>query len=290
MYVDNDGWLVNEAGDTAKIIKLPRATNYGPLRTTSGKPIIFVHHCTATLAPLGADVSDRDGTAGMAKRVANGTAKYYAHVYLGRDGQAYQMVPFTRAAISVEGSFKFDVPPEAKGKENNRIAASMEWTGWGGTKDQAKKDLTGRADMKLVGKWFWQIPTLTQAKAAGEITKAVVKWSDMDPEAAFYGHKQIGSGAHADPGPVILGALDVIGRPMLGLMPRLAENLFPFASMAVRVGIVASVAAAKTASQAVTVLGKSVASLRRNPVQTAVAGVAGSWLGYLFVQGLRGRR
>lgn len=277
-HVDNDGWLVNDPGDTVKIVKLPRKKgkynpDYGALSTASGKPIIFVHHITGTYGAEGADAADRDGTAGMAKRVASGDVQYYAHVYLSRDGVAYQMVPFTRAAPSVEGSFKQSIPPEGKGKENNKIAASMEWTAWGGTPELAagkkptkeedvpkwearlaklKAEMPKRSDLKLIGKYFfWQIPTLTQAKAAADVVEATVKWSAMNPEAAFYGHKEIGSGAHGDPGNIVHAANDVILRPRLGLVPKLASGLFPFATAGAKVAVEAAKAVAKAVSPAV---------------------------------------
>lgn len=203
-HIGEDGILVADPGDTVKVIvQLRGGTYYGPFTTPTGKPDGVVVHATGNLIPYGANTASTDGTTGMAKRVANGSARYYAHVYLSRDGVAYQVAPFNVAAIHTEGSYQ--------GRESNKHLAGIEVTNLAYTSksgvfpssEPLKIDPT-RDDMELGpdGK-LWQRPTAIQMAALGDVLFALKAYGGMADDQLVLQHGVIGSGGHYDKSPLL---------------------------------------------------------------------------------------
>lgn len=203
-YIDEDGLVQPEPGDVLKVTHLLREHDYGEL--LGGRPQLLVWHLTGNYLPLGANTAERDGTAGMAQRIAAGTARYYAHGYLGRDGVLHQVVPFTRAAIHVSGKWQ--------GQEINRLSTGIEVTNLGYVRPSGQMpgghhvDLT-RDDLRTHGKLAWQALTAYQLSAILELAVAWRRWTHAAVEDCLRGHADVNPGdGHADPGPELRAFLD----------------------------------------------------------------------------------
>ena len=204
-HIDDRGLLWPDQGDSLFVTHLLRGSDFGPLVTNDGKPDILIWHLTGNRIPHGADTAAMDGTAGMAKRIANGTARYYAHVYLGRDGHAFQVVPFLRSAIHVAGRWQ--------GRETNRISSGVEVTNAGYCTPQGKApgftvDPT-RDDYRSHGLQLWQMLTIQQNTAVIEIAEAWRKWTGAEVADCIRGHHDVDTASsHIDPGPELRAFLD----------------------------------------------------------------------------------
>jgi hypothetical protein len=214
-HVDEYGLLVSDPGDAIRVTTMLRKSGNTPL--IGNKPDIGVNHTTGNLIPLGANASYTDGTDHMAKNAASGSARYYPHGYLSRDGSFYQVVSFDRSCIACSGDYL--------GKSINRTAVQVEWTGLGWVRardgyypshDPITVDVK-RPDLARYGTLMFQIPTAAQVQAAGDLWLAVVAWSGMDPRDALHGHKELSpSDGHECPGAAILDALFSDIAPRLG--------------------------------------------------------------------------
>lgn len=204
-HFDERGLLWSDDGDVVQVSHLLRGSDYGPISTPDARPQILVWHLTGNRIPAGADDSDHDGTAGMAKRVAAGTARYYAHGYLGRDGRLFQVLPMVRSALHVAGSWL--------GHETNRIASGIEVTNAGYC------HLNGRApgfqvdpkrqDYRAHGSMLWHMLTLAQNSAILEIAEAWKLWTGAEVDDCLRGHHDVDTGSsHIDPGPELRAYLD----------------------------------------------------------------------------------
>ena len=120
--------------------------------------------------------------------------------------------------------------------ENNRLGYQVAWAnlGWTTLNGQAPfKDAKGevlpvdpdRADLVKVGTKLWQQPTLLQARAAGELWHAIQQYTGMRTIDTIRGHHDLGSGAHADPGPTVTAALKVLSWPIITAMQHPAAAL-----------------------------------------------------------------
>jgi hypothetical protein len=204
-YIDDRGLLWADPGDCLSVTHLLRGSDFGPLVTADGKPDIHVYHLTGNRIPFRADTAETDGTAGMSKRVANGTARYYAHGYLGRDGHLFQVVPFLRSAIHVAGRWR--------GRETNRISTGLEVTNAGHckTNGQAPGFVVdpNREDYRAHGALLWQMLTLAQNSAILEYAEAWFKWTRANVDDCLRGHHDVDTdSSHIDPGPELRAFLD----------------------------------------------------------------------------------
>lgn len=204
-YIDDRGLLWTEPGDSLYVTHLLRGGDYGPIATADGKPDVLAWHLTGNRIPAGADTAAMDGTAGMAKRIADGKARYYAHVYLGRDGHAFQVVPFLRSAIHVAGRWN--------GKETNRISNGVEVTNAGYCHPNGKAPgftvNLPREDYRSHGALMWQMLTFAQNTAVLELAAAWHKWTKADVDDCIRGHHDLDtSSSHIDPGPELRAFLD----------------------------------------------------------------------------------
>ncbi|HEY6009208.1 MAG TPA: N-acetylmuramoyl-L-alanine amidase, partial [Geobacteraceae bacterium] len=203
-YVDDSGLLWAEPGDRLRVEHKLRAHDYGPL--VGGRPEWLIWHLTGNRIPEGCAASSCDGTDGMAGRVASGSAKYYAHAYLGRDGTLVQVVPFIHAAIHVAGSFQ--------GKVVNRTSNGIEVTNWAyahaddGDAPGFKID-PDRPDALPLGRLTWQMLSIAQNTAIPEIAEAWMKWTGRPVEDCIRGHHDVDTdSSHVDPGPILRPYLD----------------------------------------------------------------------------------
>ena len=203
-YIDAEGLFWPEPGDILKVEHRLRKSSYAEIE--GGKPSILVFHLTGNHIPLGCDTSASDGTKGMAGRVSAGTAKYYAHGYLGRDGWLWQTVPLTRAAIHVAGRWE--------GRETNRIATGIEVTNLGYVnaatgQGPGFKVTPSRADLREHGSQAWHILSEPQNSAIIELAAAWRAWSGARVVDCLRGHQDVDPGStHMDPGPELRAFLD----------------------------------------------------------------------------------
>jgi len=194
--IDDNGLLFSEPGDVLKVEHRLRVSNFGAL--LDPKPAILVWHLTGNSIPHGADDSAHDGTQGMALRIFEGTARYYAHGYLGRDGVLWQVVPFTRAAIHVAGNWK--------GREVNRLSNGIEVTnaGWAHLDGKAPgfEVDPSRDDYRQHGCLLWQMLTAAQNTAVLELAEAWRLWTGAAVDDCLRGHHDVDTDStHSDPGP-----------------------------------------------------------------------------------------
>lgn len=189
-HIDETGLLWENEGDVLRVTHLLRVQDYGPLLTP--RPLILVWHLTGNRIPEGANAASTDGTNSMASRVADGTARYYAHLYLGRDGAAVQTTNLLRSAIHVAGRWQ--------GYETNRISTGIEVTNAGYTKlDQPE---SSRRDYRVHGRLAWQMLTAEQQTAMLELAEAWQVWAGAAPEDCIRGHHDVDpNSSHVDPGP-----------------------------------------------------------------------------------------
>jgi hypothetical protein len=197
-HFDDAGLLWDEPGDFLKVEHLIRKKDYGDLLTADGLPDILAWHLSGNNIPLGCNTSSKDGTRGMAGRVASGAAKYYGSLYLGRDAWAAQVVPFRRCAIAIAGRYQ--------GREVNRIANHIEVTNLGWTKLDGKgPGFTidpDREDMRESSGHLWQMLTLVQNSAVLEIGEAWRRWTKRAVDDCLRGHHDLDpDSTHSDPGP-----------------------------------------------------------------------------------------
>lgn len=203
--IDHNGLVWQDAGDLLVVEHKLRVNDYGPLVTPDGLPALLVWHLTGNRIPAGANDSDHDGTHGMAKRVAEGAVRYYAHGYLGRDGHLFQVCPFTRAAIHVAGRWR--------GRETNRISTGIEVT------NAAYCHLDGKApgftvnpereDYRAHGALLWQMLTTAQNTAILELAEAWQRWTSAEIDDCIRGHHDVDvDSSHIDPGPELRAFLD----------------------------------------------------------------------------------
>ena len=202
----------SEPGDVLKVEHKPRATDYGPL-ICGPRPLIQVWHLSGNRVPEGCDSSSCDGTDSMGKRVASGTARYYAHGNLGRDGKLIQEVPLVRCAIHVAGKFK--------GYETNRISSGWEVTNAAyahaddGDAPGFKIDLE-RDDFLPLGRLTWQMLTAPQNTAIIEMSLAWQAWTGAAVEDCIRGHHDVDTdSSHVDPGPILRPFLDTVVKARL---------------------------------------------------------------------------
>jgi N-acetyl-anhydromuramyl-L-alanine amidase AmpD len=204
-YVDRNGLLWSEQGDVLGVEHLMRGSDFGPLKTPDAKPEILVWHLTGHRVPFGANDSKRDGTEGMAKRVAAGSARYYAHGYLGRDGMLFQVLPFTRSAIHVAGRWR--------GQETNRISNGIEVSNAAYCRTNGKAPGfevdPEREDYRAHGALLWQMLTEPQNSAILELAEAWQRWTRADVDDCLRGHHDVDpDSSHIDPGPELRAYLD----------------------------------------------------------------------------------
>jgi hypothetical protein len=203
--IDDNGLLFSEPGDVLKVEHSLRPHDYGALETDDCLPLLLAFHLTGNLIPFGSNDADHDGTRGMAGRIAAGTAKYYAHLYLGRDAHAFQVVPFTRCAIHIAGKYE--------GKEINKIASGIEVANLGYARPNGQApgfavDPT-REDLVQNGPHLWQMLTEQQNSAILELTEAWRRWTRRPVADCIRGHHDLDpDSSHVDPGPLLRAFLD----------------------------------------------------------------------------------
>jgi hypothetical protein len=215
-YIDDKGLLWTDPGDVMFVTHLLRSKDYGPLTTADGKPDIHVYHLTGNRIPFGADTAGSDGTAGMAKRASDGTARYYPHCYMGRDGHVFQVVPFNRSAIHVAGRWQ--------GRETNRISTGLEVTNAAYCHPDGKSPgftvRLPREDYRSHGALLWQMLTEAQNSAILEYAEAWHRWTNAGVEDCLRGHHDVDTdSSHIDPGPELRAFLDGPVRAHLERMP-----------------------------------------------------------------------
>jgi len=227
MYITDDGLLVNDPDDFAKVTQSLRKTDYGAIAT--GEPILGVNHVYAIPVGYGKTSPQQDGTAGCASRVASGKAPYYPHVYMSLSGPFYQVCHLTRSAIHCEHNYAD--PGTGKTYQINKISIGIEWAGsgwfykdgtdWTGPKGRkgwnGKIYDTSRPDFQLVGNYWWQKPSAEQIKAVAQFWQACLnRFKPLTPESIARGHGELAKGGHSMcPGPLILAAMNNDVLPIL---------------------------------------------------------------------------
>lgn len=204
-HVDERGLIWSDEGDVLRVEHALRSSDYGAITTADGRPDLLVWHITGNDIPSGCDDSAHDGTKGMAGRIAAGTARYYAHAYLGREGRLYQVVPFLRSAIHVAGRWA--------GRETNRISTGIEVTNFGYCHTDGKAPgfviKLPREDARLHGTLYWQMLTAAQNTAVMELAAAWRDWTGADVADCIRGHHDVDTdSSHIDPGPELRAWLD----------------------------------------------------------------------------------
>lgn len=194
--IDETGLVWSEPGDVWQWVHRIRPHDYGPILTE--RPLGCVWHLTGNRIAETCEASSCDGTEGMSGRAADGTARYYPNGYVGRDGHAIQVVPFTRCAIHVAGKFM--------GHETNRVTNGLEIT------NVAYARLDGHApgfeidperhDFRQHGRMLWQMLTAQQLSGMLEFAPVWQEWSGARPEDCVLGHHDVDTdSSHVDPGP-----------------------------------------------------------------------------------------
>jgi N-acetylmuramoyl-L-alanine amidase len=213
-----------DPGDTLRVVNFLRPKNYGTFLTPTKLPEVGINHLTAAYLPFGANNAAHDGTLGIARRMRDMVDHWYYHGILSRDGVYAQILPVDRCALATEGYS--EVVPNLPLTENNRLGYQVAWANLGFCSldgQQPFKDQDGnvipvdphRSDLVRVGTKLWQQPTAMQARAAGELWHAIQQYTGMRTVDTIRGHHDLGSGAHADPGPTVNAALRVLSWPLI---------------------------------------------------------------------------
>lgn len=205
--IDQSGLMWPDDGDVLQVVHHVRMRDYGRLQTPNGMPSMLVWHLTGNVMPAGCDASSCDGSQSMDGRIASGTARFYAHGLLGRDGVFWQQIPFVRSAIAVSGRLN--------GVEINHLANHVEVVnvGYAHADDGdvpggAHIDPT-REDFRRHNRLVWQMLTAQQLSAILEMAPAWMAWSGNNPEDCIRGHVDVNpQDGHVDPGPELRAFLD----------------------------------------------------------------------------------
>jgi hypothetical protein len=215
-WIDEDGLLQPHTGDILRVHYDLRPDDYGPLKTDSGLPAILIWHLTGAYMPPTAHDSVHDGSEGMAQRIAEQRARYYAHGILSTDGVFHQNVHLNRSAIAVSGSWQ--------GRETNRIATHVEVCNLGyvratGEMPGGHKVDLDRDDLRQHGHLMWDVLTPQQASAIIELADAWRQWTLAAVDDCLRGHQDVNpADGHADPGPELRQYLDTVVRAHLEAM------------------------------------------------------------------------
>jgi N-acetyl-anhydromuramyl-L-alanine amidase AmpD len=233
-YVDNDGWLRDEAGETSRIARIPSPRSSALLGELNGKPAGILWHWTAT----------RGGTMHtLAKSIAkpvppNGRAASW-HVGIARNGSVYHSVSLKRGSWHAGGSsaarFEKDVykmvtatqrgvlatrwkiSERQSGVGANSLFVGIElenvgqvknvngkWQGWPFGHDGQDGPIVppDQVSNAVLGKRYHAF-TDEQVRAAAMVARAIVQWVPGIPrEACAWTHYQVDPTRKTDPGPV----------------------------------------------------------------------------------------
>ncbi len=239
-FVDDDGllWPEPQKGDVLRVAHVLRK-DYGALVTPG--PLLIVHHTTGRWMPDG-QLTFPLGMVEIGKRVAKRPA--YASLYVGRDGQAVQVVRYGRSCVGASGK----AVHRGKAYEINRVSFQVEWDNWGWcdrkggrgagapTVNPKRRDAVANDPKQHPGN-YWQDVPVAQAQAVAEVCLAVVSKSQMRPIDALHGHYEVSRASHVDPGPVVIRALETVVAKRLGLPE---PTIAPARNIAVELPIVLS--------------------------------------------------